>query len=88
MIQAKRTNPFILVLVVLLGFLGGFYYYYQNKDLEVPIPESPISQDVSILQFNTLNFDFSILESQQFKSLKQVGSITKGEVGKKNVFTD
>ena len=88
MIQAKRTNPIILVLVVVLGFLGGFYYYYQNKDLEVPIPESPISQDVSILQFKTLNFDFTILDRQQFKSLKPVGNVTKGEVGKKNVFTD
>ncbi|MEK7616160.1 MAG: hypothetical protein AAB420_03065 [Patescibacteria group bacterium] len=84
-----HVSTFILILIVVLGLVAGYFYYVQvvrDESFEVPI--SPALQDSSFLKFKDLHFDFALFSSNVFTSLKTIGEypVQPGLTGKQDPF--
>ena len=82
------TNPFILLLIVVLGGMVGYFLYSQKVSGEISSLPSEI-QDESYLKFKDMRFDFSLFQQKQFQSLKIFGEypIKTGVTGKQDPFS-
>lgn len=82
------TNPLILLLIVLLGAMVGYFLYSQNSgsgSFQLP---AAINDD-SYLKFKDMRFDFSLFQQKQFQSLKTFGEypLKPGVTGKQDLFS-
>lgn len=83
----KSTEKIIIFLLVVIGFVGGYFYYSSVASLSVREIEKPvISKDLE--QFKNIKFDLSIFDKMTFKELKIFGEspVKRGEEGKTDLF--
>ena len=82
------TNPFILLLIVALGGMVGYFLYAQQSGDEFLQLPAAIN-DNSYLKFKDMRFDFSLFEQKQFQTLKTFGEypIKPGATGKQDLFS-
>ena len=88
--QQHTTSPLILVMIVLLGIIVGYFYYSQiTKDETFEVPVSASLKDPTFMKFKDLHFDFSLFSSVLFTSLVNVGEypIEPGTTGKQDLFS-
>ena len=83
----KTTSPVIVVLIGVLGFIVGYFYYSNTKQV-VDVPIDTKINDAAYLKFKSLKFDLEFLKKEQFASLKVLGEypINPGATGKQNLF--
>ena len=86
----SSTNPFILILIVMLGLMSGYFYYNQtssDQTYELVLPA--IAQDKEFLKFKDLKFDLSLFQNEEFSRLRTFGEfpIEPGVTGKRNIFS-
>lgn len=83
----KTTSPVIVILIIVLGFIVGYFYYSSTKQT-VDIPIDPKINDVAYLKFKTLSFNLAFLQQEKYSSLKMIGdrTINPGVTGKTNLF--
>lgn len=84
-----RTNPFILILIILLGLIIGYFYDSQlagDTSYEVAIP--PTANDPTYVAFKDLRFNLALFDDPSFTSLKILGEfpIQPGNTGKTDLF--
>ncbi|MDO8583642.1 MAG: hypothetical protein Q7R83_00490 [bacterium] len=82
------TNPFILLLIVLLGSMVGYFWYTQQSgDEALPLPAA--INDASYLKFKEMRFDLAMFQQSQFQTLKIFGEypIKPGATGKLDLFS-
>ena len=87
---SHAVSPFVLVLIVVVGVLGGYFYYSQvfaDESYAVPVPEN--LQDPAFLRFKDTKFDFSLFSNQLFTSLQPLGEfpVNPGNTGKQDLFS-
>ena len=79
----------ILVLIILLGIVLGYFYYSSFVvPATVPVPPSPIAQTDDLKTFEGLQIDFGILTNKKFQTLQIFGEspVNPGATGKKDLF--
>ncbi len=81
------TNPFILLLIVVLGGMVG-YFLYAQKGSGGALPLPAAIQDDAYLKFKDMRFDFSLFQQKQFQTLKTFGEypLQPGVTGKQDLF--
>lgn len=89
MVKQTSTNPFILGLIIALGFIVGLMYYQQtsaDEPYDIPLPVS--IRDDTYIKFKDLRFDLSIFQNQNFSSLRTFGEfpVDPGFTGKRDLF--
>lgn len=86
---APKQSLLILVMIILLGIVGG-YFYYSSFVLPSQSPVAPpsISQNDDLKALESLQIDFGILTNKKFKSLQIFGEspVNPGTTGKKDLF--
>ena len=85
---AQRSSPIILILIIIAGFVMGYFYESQIDhagDVPVLNPAFALS---SMKGLENFSIDFSILQSTNFRALKVFGElpVTVGATGKSNPF--
>ena len=82
------TNPFILLLIVFLGGMVGYFLHAQQNGDELLQLPAAINDD-SYLKFKDIRFDLSLFEQKQFQTLKTFGEypIKPGVTGKQDLFS-
>ena len=88
MSKLNSVNPFISIVLILLGFIVGYFYYSQTSGDYVSPPLPATISDPSFVKFKDMSFDMTIFGNQQFGSLKTLGDypIQPGFTGKQNLF--
>ena len=83
----KRTNPTILALVVVLGFMLG-YLYYQGIAGESSVSDVLPVIDPKFLSFKDMQFNLSVLDGASFRELKTYGEypVQPGVTGRSDPF--
>lgn len=91
MAPQQPNNQIVLrmVLIIVLGFGIGYFYYSQwAVPARVPIgpPLTPGEDNLKI--FENVKIDFSVLEENKYKVLKIFGEfpVNPGVTGKKDIF--
>ena len=84
----SSTNPLILLLIVFLGGMVGYFLYTQKGSGEAFSLPAAIQAD-SYLKFKDMRFDFSLFQQKQFQTLKIFGEypIKSGVTGKQDLFS-
>lgn len=90
MTKPSSTSPIILILIIALGLIVGYFYYSQaNVDVSYDVPLPTAARDQGYIKFKNLKFDFAILQSKTFASLRTFGEfpVNAGVTGKKDLFS-
>jgi len=83
----KPTEKVILTLIIIVGLVGGYFYYSSVASIEQSIILKPvIGKDLE--QFKNISLDFSIFDKIGFKELKIFGEspVRAGQEGKTDLF--
>ncbi|MEX1064190.1 MAG: hypothetical protein WED06_02600 [Candidatus Paceibacterota bacterium] len=86
----NTTSPIIMIAIVVLGLIVGVFYYIQVlRDSVVDVLPPNIPPNDKLVQFNTLQLDFSIFDNERFQSLKIFGEspVRPDTTGKSNLFS-
>lgn len=77
----------ILYIIILLGFVGGYFYYSQGA-VDETVVTPVIETGEGIEKFKDLKIDFSVLDSAKLSSLKTFGDlpVQPGQTGKRDIF--
>jgi hypothetical protein len=92
MAQPVGQNKIILYLIIVLGFIAGYYYDTSfNIPGPVPLPASIVQREKgadALAPFKDLKIDFSILDNNRYKKLQVYGEqpVNPGQTGKRNLF--
>ncbi|HEY4520502.1 MAG TPA: hypothetical protein VJJ72_01720 [Candidatus Paceibacterota bacterium] len=85
-----RQNNLFIILIILLGLVGGYFYYAQAIVPAISsVPPAPINQNNdSLKQFKTITIGFGILSDKVFSTLSAFGEspVQPGLTGKKDLF--
>lgn len=86
----NKQNNLILILIIVVGLAGGYLYYSQFGSLnlpEIPPPPTPAGKD-TLLQFQNLSVNLSILSNPAYSALGTFGEspVNPGPTGKKDIF--
>lgn len=86
MITRSQANLFSILLII-VGVIGGYLYYTQFASQSVVLKTELIDRD-DLEKFQNLKLDFSVLDSDLFEALQQIGEapIDPGQTGKKDIF--
>ncbi len=85
----KETSPIVLIAIVLLGFAFGYFYYSQSLSDAIPqVPPILIPKNDTLTLFKDLKFNFAILDSSDFRSLRVLGEspVVPGSTGRVDIF--
>lgn len=84
----KTTNPVVIILIIVLGFIVGIFYYYSTKQEAIEETAPLTIHDPEYLKFKDLTFDVRFFKEKLFASLKKIGEfpIPPGPTGKQNLF--
>lgn len=85
--QKTSTERLIMILIVAVGIVGGYFYYSSVASLSVvKISKPVISKDLE--QFKKIKLDMSIFDKMTFKELKIFGEspVRRGDEGKTDLF--
>ncbi len=85
----NETSPVILVAIVLLGLIAGYFYYSQFLVDNYPqLSPVAIAKNDTLLQFKGTSFNFSVLDSNIFRALKTLGEspVNPGQTGRVDIF--
>ena len=89
MAAQQTQNTLILVMIMLLGVVLG-YFYYSSYVLPAltPVGPPPISETDDLQKFKDLQIDFAILANTKFKNLQIFGEspVNPGVTGKRDLF--
>ena len=88
-VQPKQ-NLLILIMIILLGAVMGYFYYSSFiLPAQSPVPLPSISQADNLKAFEGIQIDFGILTNKKFQSLKIFGEspVNPGVTGKKDLFS-
>lgn len=83
------TSPVILLAIVALGLILGYFYYASVlKDEAVTIPAFEIPADDNLAKFKDIKLDFSFVDDLKFGALKIFGEspVQPGVTGKTDIF--
>lgn len=90
--QTKNTtSPVILVAIVALGIIVGYFYYNQvasDQSLPVPAASGGAAIGDTLDKLKDLKLDFSGLDLQAFKNLGIFGEspVSPGSTGRTDIF--
>ena len=90
MAAQPKQNFLILIMIVLLGLVLGYFYYSSYVvPAMVPILPPPIGQKDDLKAFEGLQIDFGILTNKKFQALQIFGEspVNPGATGKKDIFS-
>ena len=87
-IQNNKENPIILALIIILGFVAGYYYNSNYNAETITLPTSPIGEKSDLLQFSDLLIAPTQLTSSKFKDNRIFGPlpVDGGSSGVSNPF--
>ena len=89
MAAQQTQNTLILVMIMLLGVVLG-YFYYSSYVLPAltPVGPPPISETDDLQKFKDLQIDYGILTNMKFNNLQIYGEspVNPGVTGKSNLF--
>lgn len=89
MAAQQNQSLLMLVMIILLGLVLGYFYYssYVVPAL-APILPPPIAQTDDLKAFEGLQIDFGILTNKKFQTLQIFGEspVNPGATGKKDLF--
>ncbi|KKT82501.1 MAG: hypothetical protein A3B99_03055 [Candidatus Yanofskybacteria bacterium RIFCSPHIGHO2_02_FULL_44_12b] len=82
-------NKILLIIIILLGLVAGYFYYTEaagEPDPPIPLPIDIEKDDLKSAA--NINLDFSVFENETYKTLIQFGEspVKPGNTGKTNVF--
>lgn len=87
--QSNNQTTLITILIMVLGFTAG-YFYYSNWAVpaRIPVEPPPIAEGDNLKIFENLKIDFSILDNKTYKALEIFGEspVSPGFPGKKDIF--
>lgn len=84
-----NQNNLIIIMIILLGFGVGYFYYSQWVVPTLnPIEPSILEGRTDLKEFENVKIDFSILDNQKYKLLETYGEnpVNPGTTGKKDLF--
>lgn len=83
---SNQTEKVIIFLIIMVGIVGGYFYYSSVVEEVSVIPAPVLSRDLR--EFKKISFDFSIFDKVSFKELKIFGEhpLKPGTEGKANLF--
>lgn len=87
--QSSNQNMLISILIVVLGFAVGYFYYYQwAVPARVPVEPPEVVERNDLKIFGSLRIDFLILDNKKYKELEIFGEspVNPGVTGKKDIF--
>lgn len=84
--QQNNQTLLIVILIIVLGFAVGYFYYSQSDRVSVEPPLVAGRDDLK--KFENLTIDFSILDNKKYKILEVFGEspVNPGITGKKDIF--
>lgn len=87
MIKKSQSN-LILYLLILLGFVGGYFYNSKINITQAGVQPLPQEGRDEWQKLKSLSIDFSVLEKAQYRSLRVFGElpVNPGIPGKPNIF--
>lgn len=86
--MANRQSLLILIMIVFLGLIGGYFYYSTMVVPAIePVASAPVQRD-DLKSFENLKIDYGILTNKKFQSLEIFGEspVNPGATGKKDIF--
>jgi len=89
-IRQNQQSILILAMIVLLGFILGYFYYSSYVvPAVIPVQPPPIAEKDDLEIFENLEIDFAILTNERFQTLQIFGEspVNPGATGKKNLFS-
>ena len=89
MAAQPTQNLLILVMIILLGIVAGYFYYSSYVvPAMAPVMPPPIAQKDDLKAFEGLQIDFGILTNKKFQTLQIFGEspVNPGVTGKKDLF--
>lgn len=87
--QSNSQNTLVVVLIIVIGFAFGYFYYSQwIVPAQVSIESPPVTGRDDLKKFDNLKIDFSILDNKKYKVLEIFGEspVNPGVTGKKDIF--
>ncbi len=87
--QSNNQSTLIVILIVVLGFAVGYFYYSQwSVPARTLIEPPPVAGKDNLRLFENLKIDFSILDNKKYKALEVFGEspVNPGVTGKKDIF--
>lgn len=92
MAYTQGQNKIILYLIIILGFIAGYYYNSTfNNPEAIPLPASILQKKKGadeLAPFRNLKIDFGILDNSRYKKLQVFGQqpVEPGQAGKRDIF--
>ncbi len=83
------TSPVILIVIMLAGLIGGYFYYSQiASNTVIEVPAAPVASEDNLSKFKHISLDFGILNGPAFKVLHTFGEapVIPGSTGKTDLF--
>jgi len=85
----NSISPVILIAIVAMGFMVGYFYYSSALQGETPIiPPITFAADDNLAKFKDLELDFSAIDDLMFKNLRIFGEspVLPGSTGREDPF--
>ena len=85
----NSTSPVILIAIVTLGLIAGYFYYSQAlQDQALPIQPISIPAEDKLAKFKDLKLNFSAVDDLTFKVLRIFGEspVQPGSTGRVDIF--
>ncbi len=89
MAEQQFANRSIMLLIIVVAFAAGYLFYSQSiQPAQLPINPPPLSERDDLIMFRDLTIDFSILDDDEFKTLRVFGEspVQPGVTGKRDIF--
>lgn len=83
---SNQTEKIVIFLIIMVGLVGGYFYYSSVAGEAGIIPVPTLSRDLR--EFKNISFDFSIFDKISFKELKIFGEhpLEPGTEGRTDLF--
>lgn len=86
-----KTSPLILILIVLSGFVAGYFYYSQigAGDISEIAPVISINRNDDLGKFENITFPTKVLENPSYRNLRVFGEapVQPGLSGRIDIFS-
>lgn len=86
----SNTSPLILIVIILAGFVGGYFYYSQigAGDISEIAPPLSINRNDDLGKFENITFPTKILENTAYRNLRIFGEapVQPGLSGRIDIF--
>jgi len=86
----STTSPLIIIVIILAGFVAGYFYYAQigTADLSEVAPILNIGRNDDLSKFENITFPTKVLEANSYRNLRVFGEapVQPGFSGRPDIF--